>query len=239
MTSFVSIISAYSASELYMLRSRLDFEGIECYIKDELTNQVNPLYSVATGGVELMVRKEHYTSALRVLLECGYEIPKDNSRIELFFAKFHAKTTNIPLIGKLSVHTRFLAMTVSLIVLSLACIYYMLKPDLYETLIEKRWAVRLIDHNGQIYKPKTHGTFIQTAGESIETIDFWPNTRVYLSGINTPAEFGIWFLSGDHMTISGVKELGEIYNGTYEVSVSFRGELTIANEQTVIRCYEQ
>ena len=54
-----------------VVRSRLEFEGITCFVKDELTIQVDNFYSNAVGGLELQVRVEDQENALLVLKEMG------------------------------------------------------------------------------------------------------------------------------------------------------------------------
>ena len=45
--TFVTLKTYTYPSEAYILRGKLETEGIVCFIKDELTVQSNPLYSNA------------------------------------------------------------------------------------------------------------------------------------------------------------------------------------------------
>jgi type III secretory pathway lipoprotein EscJ len=58
--------------ELAVLRTRLEADGIECLVLDELTVQANPLYSNAVGGVKLQVRESDIQKAVEILKDGGY-----------------------------------------------------------------------------------------------------------------------------------------------------------------------
>ena len=55
--------------EAAIFRCKLEAAGIECYLKNELTVQVNPLYSNAIGGVQLQVNEEDVETAEEILCE--------------------------------------------------------------------------------------------------------------------------------------------------------------------------
>lgn len=78
--------------EAIIIRSMLEAEGIECFIKDELTVQVDPFYSNALGGAKLQVKALDSERAIRLLEENGYiekEIQDDvlTTKIKSFFRK--------------------------------------------------------------------------------------------------------------------------------------------------------
>ena len=49
--NLVTIITFTFAHELAIVRSILESEGIDCFVRDELTVQVNPLYSNAMSAM--------------------------------------------------------------------------------------------------------------------------------------------------------------------------------------------
>ena len=57
--------------EAAVVRSRLEAEGIFCFLQDELTAQVYPLSISAIGGVKLQVREEDADEAIALLKESG------------------------------------------------------------------------------------------------------------------------------------------------------------------------
>jgi DNA-directed RNA polymerase subunit RPC12/RpoP len=70
--NFVTIMTFTYPMELAVLRGRLEADGIECRVLDELTVQVNPFYSNAIGGVKLQVRESDIQKAIGILIEGGY-----------------------------------------------------------------------------------------------------------------------------------------------------------------------
>jgi hypothetical protein len=63
-----------------IVRSMLEAEGIPCFLKDELTLQVDPFYSNALGGAKLQVKSSDFDRAISLLERNGYierEIKED------------------------------------------------------------------------------------------------------------------------------------------------------------------
>jgi hypothetical protein len=59
-----------------MLLSRLQHDGLECYLKDEFTVTIDPMLSNAIGGIKLIVRSEDLEKALTLLREFDDEYLK-------------------------------------------------------------------------------------------------------------------------------------------------------------------
>lgn len=57
--------------ELAIVRGLLDSEGIETFVRDEMTAQVNPFYTNAIGGIKLQVAEEDAQKALEIMLQHG------------------------------------------------------------------------------------------------------------------------------------------------------------------------
>ncbi|MDR2936358.1 MAG: hypothetical protein LBU80_03340 [Rikenellaceae bacterium] len=55
-----------------LVRAFLESEGVECFVQDELTVQVDNFYSTAVGGVKLQVRKRDLQEAVVALQNGGY-----------------------------------------------------------------------------------------------------------------------------------------------------------------------
>lgn len=53
----------------HILKTRLESDGIACYIHDENIVTLNPLYSFAVGGVKLKVDQPDLDKALKILKE--------------------------------------------------------------------------------------------------------------------------------------------------------------------------
>ena len=54
-----------------IILSRLQSEGVECYLKDETTVIMDPILTNAIGGIKLVVRKENQEAVTAILQ--GYE----------------------------------------------------------------------------------------------------------------------------------------------------------------------
>lgn len=67
MNKLVTIKTFTYPHEAYVVRGKLESEGIETFMKDELTVQVHNFYSNAVGGVKLQVLEEDVERALSVL----------------------------------------------------------------------------------------------------------------------------------------------------------------------------
>jgi len=69
---FITVLTFTFPYESAIIRGRLESEGIVCFVKDELTAQVNPFYSNAIGGVKLQVRESDLDRTIEILKEAGY-----------------------------------------------------------------------------------------------------------------------------------------------------------------------
>src|SRR5437868_5486810 len=97
MDNWITIQTFTLPSEAAILRARLEGEGIECFLQNEFTLQVQPFYSNAVGGVQLQVREKDLEAALEILKDGGYvtESKIDESKWLNAFDKFSAR---IPLL---------------------------------------------------------------------------------------------------------------------------------------------
>ena len=69
--------------EAITICSKLEGEGIECILQDQLTTQVMPLYSNALGGVKLQVKESDVPAALEILMQAGMvEEPDTADKVE-------------------------------------------------------------------------------------------------------------------------------------------------------------
>jgi DNA-directed RNA polymerase subunit RPC12/RpoP len=68
----VTILTFVYPHESGIPRSLLESEGIECFMRDEMTATVQPFYSNAIGGIKLQVRESDVQKAIEVLTEGGF-----------------------------------------------------------------------------------------------------------------------------------------------------------------------
>ena len=57
--------------EAHLLKSKLESEGIACFLLDEHMVTLNPLYNVTIGGIKLKVDEKDQERALEIINEIG------------------------------------------------------------------------------------------------------------------------------------------------------------------------
>jgi hypothetical protein len=72
MENWIEIISFTLPQDAYLIKGRLESEGIDIILKDELTTQVYNFYSNAIGGVKLLVKECDFEKAHAILVESKY-----------------------------------------------------------------------------------------------------------------------------------------------------------------------
>ena len=65
--SLQTVARSLDPLEVEMLRARLQAEGITAFAVDQGINQINALYSIAVGGIRLMVASEHAHQARQII----------------------------------------------------------------------------------------------------------------------------------------------------------------------------
>lgn len=70
----VQIATFPSEAEAGILQTYLEAEGIICYLRDELTNQIYGSISVM-GGIKVDILEKDLPRALELMREGGYELP--------------------------------------------------------------------------------------------------------------------------------------------------------------------
>ncbi len=66
---FLVLQSFNNYVDAHLLLARLESEGIECWLKDENTVTIFPVWTNAVGGIKLLVRKEDYNRASVIFRE--------------------------------------------------------------------------------------------------------------------------------------------------------------------------
>lgn len=85
MENWIEIISFTYPHEAHMAKALLESEGLVTLMKDEMTAQVNNVYSNAIGGVKILVRESDYEKGIVILQKGGYVVHNmlnDQSAIE-------------------------------------------------------------------------------------------------------------------------------------------------------------
>ncbi|GHT13473.1 hypothetical protein FACS189432_02300 [Bacteroidia bacterium] len=66
--NLVTVLTVNYSGEFAIIRGRLESEGIECFVQNELIAQA---YTNAAGGIKLQVRESDVEKAVKILLEDG------------------------------------------------------------------------------------------------------------------------------------------------------------------------
>jgi DNA-directed RNA polymerase subunit RPC12/RpoP len=77
MDSFITIATFTYPHEAVIIKGRLEAEGINCFLQDELTVQVNNFYSNAVGGIKLKVKRDEVEKAKEILKETDYSASEE------------------------------------------------------------------------------------------------------------------------------------------------------------------
>jgi len=107
LNKFVTIKTFTYATDVAIIRGRLESEGIECFAQDELTVQANPFYSNAIGGVKLQVREHDVRKAIEILEEGGY-LKEADFRPTPLYTKLDNATFKLPFMKGLLLEFRLL-----------------------------------------------------------------------------------------------------------------------------------
>jgi hypothetical protein len=75
--NYITVLTFNYPYEIAIVRGRLESEGIECFVQDELTVQVHPFFSNAIGGVKLQVKDCDLKQVVEILEEAGYITEED------------------------------------------------------------------------------------------------------------------------------------------------------------------
>ena len=118
MNKWITILTFTYPHEAHIVRTKLASEGIETFIRDELTTQVNNFYSNAIGVVKLQVRSEDYDDALRILSVLGY-IKEEHQHENQLILKIDKLTGNLPLLGTMVFPLRIMTIIAVFIVIAI------------------------------------------------------------------------------------------------------------------------
>ena len=109
--------------EAYVLRAKLESEGIETQLLDEETIQAIGMYSQALGGTRLQVKQEDVAEAVKIMSAIGYK-PYTSDNKSFIERKIIDFTSKIPFLKKLKDDARLLVFLLTVAVILYALISY-------------------------------------------------------------------------------------------------------------------
>lgn len=130
MDNFITVASFTYPHEAAVLKGRLESEGIECFLRDELTVQVYNFYSNALGGVKLQVHKNDAESVYYLLKDLGYNALVEEDTGPSFMERFDRATRRMPLINKVLPPFRLVLVTTGLVAFLMLFAYFTVFPKL-------------------------------------------------------------------------------------------------------------
>lgn len=238
MDSLITIKTFTHPSELLILKGRLESEGIECFVKDELITQIIPLYSNAVGGVKLQVKESDVEKAMEILKDAGY-LREQDAQPSSFYTKLDKATSKIPFLKKLKFEIRLLIVLTAIVSSIVLTIYYVTLPSTFERLPEYNWCVDSITYDGKDYTPTTSQFFqIEIAGgeNCHETIGFRTNGIIKLPSFGSKGISGNWSIINDSLQIEKTDTFDFVYDGVYDVDLS-KNQLILKSQKTTIYCH--
>ena len=147
MNNWITIISFTYPHEAHLAKAKLESEGIDVVIKDELTVQVNNFYSNAIGGVKLLVNVSDYEKAHQLLIGSGY-IREKIREPNKFLTRFDKLTSKLPLIGKSIIELRLIILIALTLIITIVSIVLLSLPSTVEKLTKNSWCVDKIYYKG-------------------------------------------------------------------------------------------
>jgi hypothetical protein len=122
MPNLVTIWSFSYQHQLLTIRAQMEAEGIETFTGDELTIQIDPLYSNALGGIKLMVHQQDVTRATEILAEAGY-VKREEPTEKQFLPRLLRYIDELPLLSNLNSEHRVFAFTAVAVILVAFLLY--------------------------------------------------------------------------------------------------------------------
>lgn len=121
MDKMVEIARFTYPAEAQTLRCLLESEGIQCYLKDELSSQILGSY-VDIGGVKVEILEEDLPHALEVMKEGGYPIETEDEPEQL--KAISSFSERIPFLKKFPLEKQIMIIFIITAVLLALLIYF-------------------------------------------------------------------------------------------------------------------
>ncbi len=232
-------------SEMVAIRGRLEAEGIECFVRDELTVQVHNFLSGAIGGIRLEVKQSDHDRGKQILQDIGFFKDKVQQRSKLWeiVARW---TDDIPIIKNLRLELRLILSVAFLLTLLLFTIFGVItmairqpEQNTYDYLTKNSWCLSHITYMDKNYVPNTISeNEFKIIFENMcnERMYIDRNSTLTIPGFKSVSIQGVWRLEGDTLVFDKLSSLGHIFQGTYRVQREPLG-LALQSDNTTIYCY--
>lgn len=201
MKDWITILTFTYPHEAHLAKGKLESEGIEVQIADEMTVQVHNFYSNAIGGVKLMVHEADFQRANQILVDSGY-IKHEKSTENKFLNWIDKFTSRFPFIGKTILEIRLIAFFMTVLILIATPIALLSIPSKQEKLTENSWCVDKLYYKGQELTPNSLGIkVISDYNNCSERMSFDKDGTVDFPGINSYGVSALWKIRNDSLII--------------------------------------
>lgn len=197
MKDWITVLTLTYPHEAHLVKGKLESEGIEVQLIDEMTVQVHNFYSNAIGGIKLSVRKADFQRARQILIDHGYIEPEEQTE-NRFLNWFDRCTAGFPWIGKTALGIRLLIFVTIIFSIAAILIVSLATPSKLERLTENIWCVDTIHYKGQVLGSNWTGSNFNCS----ETMEFRENGVAIFSETDSNEDGYSWELKNDSLVIS-------------------------------------
>lgn len=95
---FVTLATFSTSFDAAPYKVNLEHNGITCFLKDEHTMTMAPVYENAVGGIKLQVPREDFTKAKEIMIEAGY-VFENHFELPPFWKWFDGISKKLPIVG--------------------------------------------------------------------------------------------------------------------------------------------
>lgn len=97
--NFVTIVTFANYFDAAPVQSKLENEGIVCFLRDVHSTTINPLLANSIGGIKLDVAEKDYAAAKELLVEMGYDMSEKDDAQSALIKKIEAVIQKVPFLG--------------------------------------------------------------------------------------------------------------------------------------------
>ena len=233
-SQWITVATFTYPTEVALIKSYLEAEGIAFNMKDELAVQADNFLSNAIGGVKLQVKPEDVERVKQIVIEFGFT-PEEDFTPSRFWTEFDALTVKFPLVGKLKIEVRLFVMAALALLILVTSGLFLLRPSLEERLAGTKWCLNYIEHEGEKYTPKTTAPVITGLYNCDEILKLSEGLSLDLPGFDSRGFSASGSLIEGRLEIYEASAFSDIFNGFYDVDLDSE-TLILESEKTIIHC---
>lgn len=137
MEEFITVATFQYPHQAYIIKTKLESQGISVFLKDELTIQAHNFLSNAVGGVKLQIKESDLKTVLPVLTELGLMENKPTSTSG-DMSWIDERTNRIPIIKKWPVEVRGIFIVAIILILLFTLVFIANLPSKEERLTQEK-----------------------------------------------------------------------------------------------------